>query len=177
MPIYKRFYEQGGLYFFTVNLQHRSDNDLLVRYIDELYAAIARVQGSHPFKIHAWIVLNDHMHCIWEMPQHDSDFSIRWRLIKRYFSSSLPKTEFIPDKRKQRLERGIWQRRFWEHLIRDEQDYWNHVNYIHNNPVKHGYVSNVKDWPYSTYHRFVKKGIYPMDWCSHQKEEMNKYDK
>ena len=107
----------------------------------------------------------EHLHCILELPADDHDYSLRWRLIKRYFSESIPGTEYRSDTRQRRRERGIWQRRFWEHLIRDQPDYNAHMDYVHYNPVKHGLVSRVQDWPYSTFHRFVEQGIYPHDWA------------
>ena len=110
------------------------------------------------------MVLPDHLHVIWTLPENDFDFATRWRLIKSHFSRGLPSTERINNSRKQKSERGIWQRRYWEHLIRDELDYERHVDYIHYNPVKHGYVDKAFDWPYSSIHRFIEKGIISSDW-------------
>jgi len=98
------------------------------------------------------------------MPYDDNDFSGRWREIKKNFSKQLPISEYRSQVRVKRHERGIWQRRFWEHLIRDDTDYLKHIDYIHYNPVKHGWVTRVIDWPYSSFHRFVKHGIYSPDW-------------
>ncbi len=165
MPHYRRLWCPGGTYFFTVNLLRRGDNDLLIRYINELRNAIARVKRCHPFTIHAWVVLPDHLHCVIELPQGDVDFAMRWRLIKAGFSRSLAKTEHRSPSRKRRGERGVWQRRFWEHLIRDENDYHAHVDYVHINPLKHGLVERVEEWPYSTFHRWVTAGVYPIDWA------------
>ena len=123
------------------------------------------VQNKWPFKIHAWVVLPDHFHCLIQLPENDSDFPLRLRLIKARFSAAIPNTENRSAVRVQRGERGIWQRRFWEHLIRDEHDYRIHMDYIHINPVKHGYVACVRDWPYSTFHKYVSLGIYPHDWA------------
>ena len=100
------------------------------------------------------------------MPNNDADFSKRIKLIKYYFSYNVIKTEYISNSRLKKSERGIWQRRFWEHCIRDESDYHVHIDYIHINPVKHEYVNQVKDWPYSSFHRFVAEGWLPVDWSS-----------
>ncbi|MBI2883111.1 MAG: transposase, partial [Candidatus Methylomirabilis oxyfera] len=102
----------------------------------------------------------------WHLPPDDDDFPTRWRLIKAQFSRRLDVGERISQSRQRKGERGIWQRRYWEHLIRDEGDYQRHVDYIHFNPVKHGYVQSVKEWPYSSFHRWVKRGIYPADWAA-----------
>ncbi len=150
---------------FTVNLLQRHNNDLLVTHINELRHVVNDVKTRFPFKIHAWVVLPEHLHCIWELPPSDADFATRWRLIKMNFSKSLPKIEHRNEVRQRRGERGIWQRRYWEHLIRDEADYCAHMDYVHINPVKHGYVACVKDWPYSTFHRLVKEGMYAIDWA------------
>lgn len=165
MPDYRRARRPGGIYFFTVNLHQRGDNDLLTRHIDLLRDAVRNVRRSHPFAIHGWVVLPDHMHCVIELPDSDSDFATRWRLIKGGFSRGIPGNEGRSASRRARNERGIWQRRFWEHLIRDERDYRAHLDYIHINPVRHGVVSRAIDWPYSTFHRLVESGIYPADWA------------
>ena len=165
MPNYRRAWCPGGTFFFTVNLFDRRKNDLLVRHIDLLKQTIRTVKHRHPFEIHAWVVLPDHMHCILELPENDSDYPLRWRLIKMGFSKSLPKEEYLSPVRKKRGERGIWQRRYWEHLIRDDEDYKAHMDYIHINPVKHGLTENVSDWPHSTFHHLVKESVYPRDWA------------
>lgn len=110
-------------------------------------------------------VLPDHMHCVLTLPPDADDYPLRWWLIKLLFSKSLPPTERLSAVRKRRSERGIWQRRYWEHMIRDERDYARHIDYIHVNPLKHGYVKQVGDWPYSTFHRYVAGGLLPADWC------------
>jgi len=106
------------------------------------------------------------------LPPGDSDFSLRWRLIKSGFSRALPKTERRSMVRRAAGERGIWQRHYWEHLIRDEADYRRHVDYVHVNPLKHGHVKCVQDWPYSTFHHYVAAGVYPTDWCGDVDAEM-----
>ncbi|MCI5120689.1 MAG: transposase [Candidatus Electrothrix sp. AUS4] len=160
---YRRVYVPGGTYFFTVNLADRS-RTLLVDHIDDLRNAVQEVLTSHSFRIDAMVVLPDHLHAIWTLPEGDANYPMRWSLIKAGFSRCIPADEQRSKSRIAKGERGIWQRRYWEHLIRDEQDYTNHVNYIHYNPVKHGHVARVADWPYSTFHRAVKNGQYPLDW-------------
>ena len=164
MPDYRRTWHPGGTYFFTLNLLQRHDNDLLTRYIEALRIAVRKVRARHPFTIHAWVVLPDHLHCVIELPLGDVDFAVRLRLIKIHFSKSIPPGERRSSVRVRRGERGIWQRRYWEHLIRDEVYYRAHVDYVHINPVKHGLVGRVGDWPYSTFHRLVADGVYPADW-------------
>jgi putative transposase len=165
MPDYRRHRAPGGTYFFTVNLLERRPNDLLVRHIDTLRCVLRGVRQRWPFHIDAWVVLPDHLHCVWTLPPGDGGFTNRWRLIKQGFSKDLPATERRSEVRVARGERGIWQRRFWEHAIRDDADYAAHVDYCHINPVKHGYVRRVAEWPYSTLHRHVEIGIYPPIWA------------
>lgn len=165
MPNYRRAWHPGGTYFFTVNTLRRRDCTLLTDHIDLLRAAVRTVRRWHPFAIHGWVVLPDHLHAILELPPSDADFAARWRLIKAGFSKRLPPIERRSAVRVARGERGIWQRRFWEHLIRDERDFAAHMDYVHFNPVKHGHVARVADWPYSTFHALVAKGIYPADWA------------
>lgn len=149
-----------------MNLLRRRDNTLLVDHIDALRQAVAKVKAGHSFVIHAWVVLPDHLHCIIELPPGDANYALRWRLIKQAFSKSVPVTEYRSATRQQRQERGIWQRRYWEHLIRDEADFLAHMDYVHINPLKHGYVQRVVDWPYSTFHRYLAQNRYPVDWCA-----------
>lgn len=165
MPDYRRLWHPGGTYFFTVNPLQRHDNPLLIRHIDVLREIVGQVRKRYPFQIHGWVVLPDHLHCVLALPQYDTDFAMRWRLIKMGFSKALPKTERLSAVRTRRGERGIWQRRYWEHLIRDQDDWQRHFDYIHINPVKHGWVGRVRDWPYSSFHRAVRQGLYPLDWA------------
>lgn len=164
MRNYTRVYVPGGCYFFTVNLRVRQGNDLLVRHIKALREAVAATRRDHPFVIHAMVVLPDHLHALWRLPYGDPDFSTRWRLIKASFSRAVPAGERVTPSRARRGERGLWQRRFWEHLIRDERDWRQHVDYIHYNPVKHGHVPRPVDWPYSSLHRFIRAGWYEPEW-------------
>jgi putative transposase len=162
---YRRIWHPGGAYFFTINLLQRKDNDLLIRHTQSLRESVKTVKAHHPFEIHGWVVLPENMHCLIELPENDIDYATRIRLIKIGFSKAIPKTERRSSVRIKRGERGIWQRRYWEHLIRDEADFQAHINYIHYNPVKHGWVKQVKDWPYSTFHRWVEQGAYPLNWA------------
>lgn len=169
MPNYRRAYVPGGMYFFTVTTHHRQALLTQPETRDALRAGIAQARQTLPFKIEAWILLPDHLHCIWTLPPGDTNFSARWAIIKRQVSRSYEDRERCVGRtllasRRKRGESGVWQRRFWEHLIRDEEDLRRHVEYIHWNPVKHGYVKTVVEWPYSTFHRFVKQGLYPPDW-------------
>ena len=138
---------------------------MLVDHIDALRATVAKTRERCLFVIDAVVVLPDHIHAVWTLPPGDADFSLRWRLIKQRFARGQPKHERISAVRRARHERGIWQRRFWEHLIRDEADYARHVEYCYINPVKHGLVSRVRDWPHSSFHRDARAGIFPEDWA------------
>lgn len=152
---YRRSTVDGATWFFTVNLAERK-NDLLVRHIDLLRDAVRKVKTDHPFVIVAMVILPDHLHAAWQLPEGDHDYSLRRNLIKGLFSKSLPKTEWIRASRQRKRERGIWQRRFWEHQIRDESDLQRHVDYVHINPAKHGYVDKAIDWPHSSLRRYCK---------------------
>jgi putative transposase len=166
MTSYHRAYREGATYFFTVNLADRR-SDLLLDRIDDLRDAVRYARRRHPFAIDAMVVLPDHLHAVWTLPPGDGDFSLRWRLLKTFFSRRIPHGERRRPSRIAKGERGIWQRRYWEHLIRDADDLQRHIDYIHFNPVKHGHAKQVVDWPYSTFHRFVAKGWLPCDWGSH----------
>jgi putative transposase len=163
MPDYRRNRVPGGTFFFTVNLLDRS-SDRLVAEIAALRRAVRQVRARAPFHIDAWAVLPDHMHCLWTLPEGDGDFPGRWRAIKTAFSKSLPADEPRSPIMTSRGERGIWQRRYWEHTIRDDRDYAAHMDYTHFNPVKHGLAENVADWPFSSFRRCVARGLYPEGW-------------
>ena len=169
MTSYRRNIARGGTYFFTVNLEDRRLR-LLTEYVDQLRRAFRYVRARHPFSIDAIVVLPEHLHAIWTLPENDSDYSTRWRLIKSTFSRSVPAGEMTSRSRIGRRERGIWQRRYWEHTVRDEGDFARHVDYIHYNPVKHGHVTRVMDWPHSSFHRMVRLGVYPEDWGGDAKD-------
>lgn len=155
---YRRADVKGGTYFFTVNLAERN-RTLLVEHVDALRAVMRKVKARHPFYINAMVILPDHLHALWTLPEEDADYPTRWMLIKAGFSRCVPKKERRGNSRIAKGERGIWQRRYWEHWIRDEGDYTKHVDYIHYNPVKHGYVVQTSDWPYSSIHRYIASGM------------------
>jgi putative transposase len=166
MTEYRRTYAPGATWFFTVNLARRKGNQLLINHIDVLRHAFRSIKEKHPFRLDAVVILPDHLHCIWTLPPGDPDFSMRWGLLKGRFSRAIGKGERISRSRQKRRERGVWQRRFWEHMLRDQEDFNRHVDYIHWNPVKHGCVGRVKDWPYSSFHEYVDCGVYSKDWGS-----------
>ena len=163
MPNYRRAWRPGGTFFFTLSLLDRR-SDVLVRYIDALREAVRRTRAERPFEIDAWVVLPEHMHWIITLPDGDADYANRIKAMKIRFVQAIPRGETRNPARVLRGERGIWQRRFWEHEIRDEADFARHVDYIHFNPVKHGLVTRVRDWPYSTFHRYVERGVLASDW-------------
>ncbi|MDH5571151.1 MAG: transposase [Gammaproteobacteria bacterium] len=170
---YRRTDIKGGTYFFTVNLAQRNKT-LLVDNVNILRDVMNKVKQRHPFKVEAMVILPDHLHAIWTLPQTDKDYATRWGLIKSGFSRQLPKLERINKSRIDKGERGIWQRRYWEHLIRDERDFNNHVDYIHYNPVKHGYIKRPVDWPYSSIHKFIETGLIDKDWACNKSELIEK---
>ena len=160
MPRYVR--AKGNVFFFTVVLAQRPTN-LLVEEVDRLRRMYRAVQQRRPFDTIAICILPDHIHALWALPDNDMDFSTRWSLIKSGFSRGLDARAISMSKIAKR-EKGIWQRRYWEHAVRDEADFERHVDYIHFNPVKHGLVNRVRDWPYSSFHRYVRLGLLPQDW-------------
>jgi putative transposase len=160
---YRRNRLPGGTYFFTVAIADRH-LDILAQHVEHLKTVLRDEHKRAPFFNLALVVLPDHLHTIWRLPQGDSDYSDRLRRIKAGFSRALHKRERVSRSREMKGERGIWQRRFWEHTVRDEEDLQRHLDYIHFNPVKHGLVSQVSDWPHSTFHEYVRRGFYPLDW-------------
>ncbi len=164
MSRYRRSLVPGGTYFFTVTLADRR-SWLLVEQIDRLRTALLTVRARRPFQTIAVCVLPDHLHTIWRLPEGDADFSGRWSLVKRLFSSGMPSNGTLSPSKSAKREKGIWQRRFWEHQIRDDIDLQRHVDYLHYNPVKHGLVRQVKDWPHSSFHSWVRRGDLPEGWA------------
>ncbi len=154
---YRRTFVPGGSFFFTVVTSQRRPVFTSPETVEILRRAFRTVRISRPFDIDAMVVMPDHLHCIWTLPPGDADYMNRWRLIKAWFTRHCD-----PALR----ERGVWQRRYWEHMLRDENDYARHLDYIHYNPVKHGLVASTGDWPYSSFRRFVDAGFYPPDWGS-----------
>jgi putative transposase len=163
---YRRSKAKGTSFFFTLVTYKRKlifsdkNNIALLRNV------IHTIKTRHPFNIDAFVLLPEHLHCIWTLPEGDNDFSLRWRLIKSYFTRECS-LEYKKNSTLSRIHKGercIWQRRFWEHQIIDEEDFRKHVEYIHYNPVKHGHVKKPHEWPYSSFHRYIKEEIYPIDW-------------
>ena len=164
MPNYIRAKFEGGYYFFTVVTYRRAKlfrNEISRRLLKE---AIENTRSRHPFETIAFCLLFEHLHCIWKLPENDANYSRRWSSIKGNFSREYLKLRKqhreVSPSRVRKGEVAVWQRRFWEHQIRDENDLQRHVNYIHYNPVKHGLVQDVKDWPWSTYNKYAREGFY-----------------
>lgn len=174
MPRYIRSMVPGVTYFFTVTLADRS-SDLLVREIECLRHAYRAVQRRHPYESVAICVLPDHLHAVWKLPEGDTDYGLRWQQVKRAFSTPVDDVGVLSCSKRSKRERGLWQRRFWEHRIRDEEDFARHVEYIHFNPVKHGHVQQVQDWPYSSFHRWVRRGDVPASWGLVQAADGGRY--
>jgi putative transposase len=168
MVRYRRNILPGGTFFFTVTLADRRSS-ALVDHIGTLRKAFRVARGERPFEIDAVVILPDHLHAIFTLPQADADYSGRWRRIKGDFSRSLLESG-VPVRRRPNGDLAFWQRRFWEHTIRDENDFARHVDYIHFNPVKHGLVQRVRDWPHSSFHRYVREGVLPEDWAGDARE-------
>ena len=158
MTDYRRLYVPGGTYFFTVVTHQRAQVFVDEASVDLFRVALRRVMATRPFHLDAIVVLPDHLHCLWRLPLGDADFSGRWREIKKATSRGVER------RTNRRNERPVWQRRFWEHLIRDEDDWLRHVEYIHYNPVKHGLVCRPADWPWSSFTRAVAHGWHEADW-------------
>ncbi|MGB3695536.1 MAG: transposase [Spirulinaceae cyanobacterium] len=168
MPNYRRLKTPGRTYFITQVTHQR--NPWLCKDVGRkaLREGILQVKAKHPFSLDAFILLPDHFHCLLTLPPHDHDFFGRLRLIKTYvtkhYKEAITVEGSISLSRRKRQESNLWQRRFWEHLIRDEQDFALHCNYIHYNPVKHGLCKSAQDWQFSTIHRFISQAIYPPNW-------------
>jgi putative transposase len=168
MSRYLRPRTAGSTFFFTLVTFERRKILTLDTSRQILARTISEVRNQYPFAIEAWVLLPEHLHAIWTLPEEDKDYSKRWGLIKAKFSKEarvLFHAEPLANtSRSKRRETAIWQRRFWEHCIRNDQDFHRHLDYIHYNPVKHGLVSEVKDWAFSSFHRFVRQGFYPANW-------------
>ncbi|MCK9376060.1 MAG: transposase [Syntrophobacterales bacterium] len=168
MPRYLRPKTEGSIFFFTVVAFGRRKILTIENSRKILSNAVAEVRTQYPFSINAWVLLPEHLHAIWTLPEGDTDYSKRWGLIKAKFSKEskllFHEEHSLTPSRNKRRETTIWQRRFWEHSIRDDEDFRNHIDYIHYNPVKHGLVQRVGDWPYSTFHSYVREGLYPENW-------------
>lgn len=153
----------GHIFFTVVTFDRRP---ILVKNIDNLRRAFAIVMNDRPFIIDAYVIMPDHIHMIWTLPEGDADYPTRWRLIKHYFSRTIfpAADESISLSRAAKQERTLWQRRYWEHVIRDDQDMNNHIEYIHYNPVKHRLTESPDEWEFSSFRKFVKNGYYPPSW-------------
>lgn len=170
MPNYIRPETDLSAFFFTVVTFERKPILTHPTVRLSLHSAVQQIRARYPFRIAAWVLLPEHMHCIWDLPSHDLNYARRWSLIKAHVSKNSQirdvKSKVTKVSRILRHESSIWQRRFWEHAIRDENDFRRHLDYIHYNPVKHKLVQNVVDWPFSSFHRYVRSGIYDSDWGS-----------
>jgi putative transposase len=171
MPNYARVFMPGGTFFFTLVTYQRHPIFQQKQARHCLNSAFQEILQNKPFEIISIVLLPDHLHCVWTLPEGDNDFSTRWRWIKTQFTRKYGKfcndERGLSQSRKNKQERGFWQRRFWEHMIRDEKELAAVCNYIHYNPVKHGYVQCVHQWPHSTFHRFVAAGKVNRAWgCS-----------
>ena len=169
---YRRAFIPGGSFFFTVVTESRRPLFADTRNVVTLRAAFRVVRINYPFTLAAGVVLPDHLHCIWTLPPGEADFPTRWRLIKTWFTKHCDPA-FRMNRNGSRIlkgEQSLWQHRYWEHAIRDDIDYRRHVEYIHYNPVKHGYVKSAKDWEHSSFHRYVSEGSYPQEWGAGEKD-------
>jgi putative transposase len=164
MVSYRRDYTPGALYFFTLTLKNRQAS-YLTTYSSLLGNAFRYVRNKAYFTTHAVVVLPDHLHVIWQLPLEDYNYSLRWRLIKTRFTQELIKQNVLLGKN-YRGEYDLWQKRFWEHRLRDDNDVQQHMDYIHYNPVKHGYVMKPIDWQFSSIHRYIEQGVLPQNWGS-----------
>jgi len=183
MPEYKRAFAAGGTFFFTVVTYGRRPILTSATAISHLREAFLREMHFHPFKVDAIVILPDHMHCIWTLPAGDARFSMRWSAIKGHFTrlylSNGRKQLHCNSSRATRGEQAVWQRRFWEHVIRDDRDYQEHMDYIHYNPVRHGHAECPHGWPHSSFRRFVQRRIYAESWqcaCRGQRPDKIGFD-
>lgn len=182
MPRYKRTYVAGGMFFFTLVTHLRRPLFTNPKARECLHLAIQEEQSNHPFDMTAIVLLPDHLHCVWRLPENDEDYSRRWGRIKSKFTKlwlAQSREEIrISKARHLHREKGVWQKRFWEHRIRDENDFMRHVNYIHYNPVKHDLVRCPHKWTYSSFKRWVDDGYYHQDWlcdCSETNPSVQEY--
>lgn len=173
MVRYRRNFVPGGTYFFTVTLTDRTSS-ALVDHADVLRASFRIARRERPFTIDAIVILPDHLHAIWTLPPDDADFSGRWRRIKAHFTHRLVSDGVLVE-RHRNGDFALWQRRFWEHTIHNECDFERHVDYVHFNPVKHGHVGQVADWPYSSFHAYVRRGLLSADWAGDVEEAMTDF--
>ena len=177
---YRRVVIKGASYFFTVVTFQRQRLFADPRSVELLTEAIAIIRERHPFEIEAQVVLPDHLHAVWTLPEGDDNYAARWRLIKEAFTRGYCKRYELPERTEVARARGeqpVWQRRFWEHMIRDEQDFAVHLDYIHLNPVRHGLAVAPRDWPYSTFAKWVERGVYEPTWGSNEMPQLPEWAK
>ena len=177
---YRRVLIEGASYFFTVVTHDRQPLFRDPQSVQLLSDSIAKTRERHPFEIEAQVILPDHLHAIWALPDGDTSYATRWRLIKESFTRSYCKRYGLPERSeiaRARGEQPVWQRRFWEHSIRDERDFAAHVDYIHYNPVRHGLVAAPRDWPNSTFANWVERGVYDRTWGSGEMPELPEWAK
>lgn len=174
---YRRLHQPGGSYFFTLVTHQRQPLFSISENIERLRTAFKKEKQKHPFIIDAIVILPDHLHTLWSLPEDDDDYSTRWSRIKRYFSTGCVGSQAMQSaSRQKKREKPVWQRRFWEHAIRDKNDWQRHMDYIHYNPVKHGHARIAGEWPYSSFKRCVQKGWYPSDWGTTEPENIKGID-
>jgi len=163
---YRRVYVNGGTYFFTLVTYKRLPLFSSQESVEVFHEAIRYTSARLPFESVAYVILPDHLHIIWTLPEESCDYSTRWRLIKSYFTRCWNKDNGARGSasRMRKKERAVWQRRYWEHLIRDEIDLSHHIEYIHYNPIKHGYVHSLMEWHNSSFLNYVQDGLYPSNW-------------
>ena len=181
MPNYRRYRVEGGTYFFTLKTEFNAPIFREQAAVAILGNAIRETKKEWPFKIDAMVLLPDHIHAIWTLPAGDAKYSTRWGWLKKEFTQKYlaggGTEQETSDSRRRNRRRGVWQRRFWEHTIEDEDDFDAHFDYIHWNPVKHGYVRCPRQWPHSSFHRWVEKGVYPLNWgCGSRPASIAKID-
>jgi putative transposase len=168
MPNYRRNFLPGGTFFFTVVTYDRRPILTTEEGRQSLRNSIREIQRKRPFEMLACVLLPDHLHAIWTLPQGEADFAVRWRMIKEGFTRSYRAQGgfegLVPESRSRRRERAVWQRRYWEHTCRNDEDLKRCIDYVHANPLKHGVVTSVKEYPWSTFHRFVREGEYEENW-------------
>lgn len=177
---YKRMKVEGASYFFTLVTHERRKLFAERECVALFESAVSRIRERHPFEVEALVVLPDHLHTLWQLPPGTADYSTRWRLIKEAFTKAYLKRYPPPNvnpSRRARGEQSLWQRRFWEHLVRDDRDFGDHLDYIHLNPVRHGFVSSPSEWPHSSFSKWVERGVYEPNWGSGEKAELPEWAK
>jgi len=177
---YRRVKLSGGSFFFTLVTEYRRPLFRETRVVALFLEVVEKIRCRHPFEFDAYVVLPDHLHALWTLPEGDTNFSTRWRLIKEAFTRAYVKAHGAPyrnESRRSKGEQGVWQRRFWEHTIRDDSDFARHLDYIHINPVHHGLSAAARDWPHSSFLAWVERGAYDPLWGSDAPAELPEWAK